>query len=535
MKYLSFFLLFFCNNIFAQIDSFPYKITWGNETRRPDDSYLYKLVSNGTDGFIGVRLKMANFFSDGTGHIYLESYNSQNNLLKSNKIDMDYSGKTRTFQNIFRWKNELYFLTSYRNKKTEINYLFTQTIDDKLMPTKKLTKIADIEEAGELDDGEFDFRFSKDSSKLLVFSRQPQSRKEPEEFHLQVYSPGFQEVVSHDISLGYASENFSMEDCQVDKMGNVYILGVVYNDASRLKNREKVNYQYVVQFYPVDTTILPTELKLINKENFTSDLTIRLADDGNLIGAGYFSKKGVDGIQGITYLKVNTQTKTIENQTFTPFDIEFLTELMTPKQKKKALNNVSKNDLPELYNYNLDHLVLRSDGGALLIGEQYSVEKVYRNNSYGYGLNYGFSRYNQMDRIDYYYHYDDIIVVNVSPNGAIQWSTHIPKLQTTMNDNGIYSSYSMMVNKDKIYLLFNDNIKNFSNEKSTLYEFNAGKYSVGALAEISKDGESKIYLLKSNDQNNLLIQPKLCRQMQKKGLTLFGEEGKTYHFGKLEF
>jgi hypothetical protein len=104
-----------------------------------------------------------------------------------------------------------------------------------------------------------------------------------------------------------------------------------------------------------------------------------------------------------------------------------------------------------------------------------------------------------------------------------------------MNDNGIYSSYSMMVNKDKIYLLFNDNIKNFSNEKSTLYEFNAGKYSVGALAEISKDGESKIYLLKSNDQNNLLIQPKLCRQMQKKGLTLFGEEGKTYHFGKLEF
>ncbi len=276
---------------------------------------------------------------------------------------------------------------------------FTQTIDDKLMPTKKLTKIADIEEAGELDDGEFDFRFSKDSSKLLVFSRQPQSRKEPEEFHLQVYSPGFQEVVSHDISLGYASENFSMEDCQVDKMGNVYILGVVYNDASRLKNREKVNYQYVVQFYPVDTTILPTELKLINKENFTSDLTIRLADDGNLIGAGYFSKKGVDGIQGITYLKVNTQTKTIENQTFTPFDIEFRTELMTPKQKKKALNNVSKNDLPELYNYNLDHLVLRSDGGALLIGEQYSVEKVYRNNSYGYGLNYGFSRYNQMDRI----------------------------------------------------------------------------------------------------------------------------------------
>jgi len=528
-------VLFLQLGVFAQSDSIPFQIVWGNETQRPDDSYLYKLISNGNDGFLGVRLRMSNFFNDGLGSLYLESYNSQNNLLKSNKIDLDYSGKTRTFQNCFRWKNEVYFLTSYRNKKTEINYLFSQTIDDKLNTSKKLNKIAEIEEASDLDDGEFEYRFSKDSSKLLIFSRQPQNRKEPEEFHLQVYEPGFQEVVSHNISLGYASENFSVEDCQVDKIGNVYILGVVYNDASRFKNRDKVNYQYVMQFYPVDTTILPSEIKLLNKEYFTSDLTFRVADDGNLIGAGYFSKKGINGIQGVTYLKINTSSKTLENQTFTPFDIEFLTELMTPKQKKRAMNNSSKNDLPELFNYNLDHLVLRSDGGALLIGEQYSVEKVYRNNNYGFGgYYYGWSRYNQPDRIDYYYHYDDIIVVNVAPNGNIEWSTHIPKLQTTLNDNGIFSSYSMMINKDKIYLLFNDNIKNFSNTKSDLYEFDAGKYSVGALAEISKDGKSKIYLVKDSN-NSFLLQPKLCKQMQRKSITIFEEEGKKYRFGKLEF
>ncbi len=540
-KLVAFNFLLLCSIVLqGQNDSLPYQLIWGKTNSSPKKSYISKILPAPTDGYLAVRHKMGGFFSDGGESIFIESYGSNHNFIKANEIDLDYSGKMRKFQDLFTWKNELYFFTSFRNRKSETNYLFVQSVDSKLFASKKLTKIAEIEEAGDLDEGEFDFRFSKDSTKLLLFTKQPQKRKNPEAFQMKVYSPGFQEIVSHNISLTYASEQFSVEDYQVDRAGNIYLLGILYSDGSRMKNRGNLNYQYVVQFYPQDTAIAPAELKILNNEFFTSDLTIRIADDGKIIGAGYYSKKGVDGIQGVTYLRIDPQERKVISQKNTAFDIEFLTELMTPKQRNRAVTAAKNNqDLPELSNYNMDHLILRSDGGALLIGEQYYVEQIRRyNNGFG-GIGgiggFGWNRYNMQERIDYYYHYDDIIVVNVAPDGTIVWSTHIPKYQTTVNDYGAYSSYALSVNKDKIFLLFNDNIKNFTDSKSANYEFDTGKYSVGAVAEISKDGNSKIYVLKDTRKSGYLLKPKLSRQLQRKNLTIYAEADQEYLFGRLEF
>ena len=82
--------------------------------------------------------------------------------------------------------------------------------------------------------------------------------------------------------------------------------------------------------------------------------------------------------------------------------------------------------------------------------------------------------------------------------------------------------------------MFNDNIRNFTDNKSANYEFDSGKYSVGALAEIGKDGNSKIYVLKETRQSDFLLKPKLCRQLQRKNLTIYAEANQEYLFGRLE-
>jgi hypothetical protein len=94
---------------------------------------------------------------------------------------------------------------------------------------------------------------------------------------------------------------------------------------------------------------------------------------------------------------------------------------------------------------------LRSDGGAILVAEQYYVQTVMPNNGYSmspYGYNsmyynryyYNspfYSGYNNR-RPDYYYNYNDIIVVNIRPTGEIEWSARIPKLQESKNDQGLF-------------------------------------------------------------------------------------------------
>ena len=115
---------------------------------------------------------------------------------------------------------------------------------------------------------------------------------------------------------------------------------------------------------------------------------------------------------------------------------------MTEKKKEKAKIAEERNDnrrSAELYNYSLDELILRSDGGAVLVAEQFYVqEERYNDNPFGYGgFGYGYypynpysySRYRNNYQTDYYYNYNDIIVVNIRPTGEIEWASRIPKKQ----------------------------------------------------------------------------------------------------------
>ena len=101
----------------------------------------------------------------------------------------------------------------------------------------------------------------------------------------------------------------------------------------------------------------------------------------------------------------------------------------------------------------MDQLILRNDGGALLIAEQYFVQEEYDRNQFydPYYSNYYNRNYND---IDYVYNYNDIIVVNIRPDGEIEWTARIPKRQVTTNDGGYYSSYAMSIVRSKIYFVF---------------------------------------------------------------------------------
>ncbi|MFT5383930.1 MAG: hypothetical protein ACI81W_001330 [Saprospiraceae bacterium] len=546
MKVYHFFIAFLLMNFnsFAQMNEAPAKITWGSELEEPNNSFISKVIPAG-DNFYAIRRKTKSGLVTGSKKVYIEKYNSEMKLEKSQDIALKYKNKELDFEDVIILNNNLFLLSSFHNKGKGKNYLFSQMINMRnLSASKNLSKIGEIETRGINREGSFGVHISRDSSKVLIYNDLPYKKGKPERFSLKVFNDSFEELWNRDIILPYDDEHFSVEEYQVDKDGNVYLLGVIYQDPTRTRRQGKPTYQYTILTYTSNGEEVQ-EYKIDFKDNFITDLTFRVGDDGDLVCSGFYSAVGDYSIKGTYFFRLNPQTNEIYNRNLKDFDFDFLTEFMSDRKKKnaeKAEREGNTKKQVELFSYSLDNLVLRSDGGALLIAEQYYVQSQRDNDYYGSGLYSGYFNprrgyyNNSVNQVEDHYNYNDIIVVNIKPTGEIEWAARIPKRQETIDDGGYYSSYAMSIVKDRIFFVFNDNIKNFQEKKrpEKVYNFN-GSNSIIALAEVTRDGAVNTYPLFSNREAGTLTLPKICKQSGKNKMTIYGERGRRYRFANIEF
>ncbi len=524
---LSIFSVFFLPFLSAQDPSGGARLNWGDTYKEPVGSFISKVAGIAPDGFYVVREKEQTMFSGEPSKVYLEFYNKLMDLSKTREIDLRYKGKKRALEDILYIKGELFLLTSFNNLGQQKNYLFVQRIrPDKLTVDTKLTKIAEVASRNEYTKGVYDFHISRDSSKILVYGNPANLKSRPESFEFQVFDHAFQPIWERKVKLPYPDQNFEIAEYQVDNEGNVYLLGILYEDSQqRTRRRGKPAYRYVVLACRKDSDQF-TEYQIGLGDQFITDLTFRIDNSGQLICSGFYSDRGTYSIKGTYFFRIDPVTKVMSKQSIKPFDFEFVTEYYSNTQRQRAQNAGASGNTrrePELFEYNLDHLILRSDGGALLVAEQYFIEQYTEYN------------FNGTFRINYVYNYNDVIVVNIRPDGEIEWATRIPKRQETINDNGYFSSYAMATVQDKLYFIFNDNPKNFDDRRrQQVREFN-GMNSVAALTEVRQDGSLSTTPLFQNRDAGTLTRPKFCLQSGRREMIIYGERNRTYRFANLFF
>ena len=518
------FCCFFVTNGHGQRTNVPAKVSWGEEIREPASSTISKIISTSKYGFHALRQRAAGPLNDEA--VFVELYDNNYRLKRSKELNLKYKGKTRDFEDLLMIKGQLYLLTSFNNQAKKKNYLFYQKISDRLNPSNDVNYLAEIDTRNKVQEGLFDIEISQDSSKVLVYNELPYKRNTPERFAFRVFDHQFNPIWNKDITLPYNDGNFVIEKYSIDNDGNVFLLGVLFKDRVRIRRQGTPNYEYVILSY-TQNGAKKDEYKIGLKDKFITDLTFKLDRQGNLVCSGFYSERGNYSIKGTYFFKINAATKQVSNQNLKEFDFQFLTEYMRPGEKRraeKAEKSGNVNRGPELYRFSLDDLILRSDGGAVLIAEQYYVyERFFRN-------------FDGTLRYDYYYNYNDIIVVNIRPDGSIEWTVRIPKRQETLNDGGYFSSYAMSIVKDRIYFIFNDNPRNFEtrNVGNRLYNYN-GRQSIVALAEIKKDGSVSEYPLFYNMDADVTTRPKLSKQVGSRKMMIYGERNRRYRFAKLEF
>jgi hypothetical protein len=536
---VSFCLLFFTfsQSVLAQNKTDKATITSGPEVEAKR-SNVSDICGYDASGYYTIRMQKRD--------IFIEHINKQMAVDKSVQIPDQKDGENdMDFDYVIMLDGNLYLFTTSNDSKANKITLFVQGVSTStLLPDGKPKEITSATYAtrrgliktmaytGAL----FSHNRSPDGTRLLVYNSDKGKDENDEaptdtRFHLTVFDGKMAKQWDKDVKLPFAPSVFSVEQIKVDDEGSVYVTGIEYQEKSeaRSSRREgKPTYIYHIYRYASNGTNV-LEMPVDLKGKFITDLQVDGAPNGDVIAAGFYSEIGTFAIKGAFYISIDGKTHDIKTQQYSEFETDFITQYASEKEKKKAKKKEEKGDDVELANFRMDELLIRQDGGATMIAEQFYTYTVTTTTTDANG--------HSTTTTTTYYNYNDILVISFNPDGKLAWKTKVPKRQTSTNDGGYYSSYTYSVVGDKIYFIFNDNPKNlFLKEGEKPYtSYVRSKEQAVVLVEVDANGKFSRELLMTTEKGDLIVRPKICEQTGAKEVLICSEKSKVYQFSKVEF
>lgn len=215
------------------------------------------------------------------------------------------------------------------------------------------------------------------------------------------------------------------------------------------RNRKKDHF-YEINFLPFGSEEIYGK-KLFFRNMLSSSVKFSYdALNKKVVLAGLFHNKNKQDALGYFYTSLD------------PINGDAETEIQKQAFEQNLLNEVYGNKRikdPELKNYIVKELVHRADGGFLLVAEMHKEHS--RRSTYGSTASYARNDfYSRGDWVDYYD--EDILVFNINPDGSQLWTQLFQKKQFSQDDEGIFSSFFMFRNNNRLRFLFNDEIKDNS-------------------------------------------------------------------------
>jgi hypothetical protein len=274
---------------------------------------------------------------------------------------------------------------------------------------------------------------SDDRSKILAhyFER-------PNEFHVLVFDVEKMEFLWE--------KDFLLDDLNYDEDFQQILVG---NDGTMQliieKNNRKIKQEehiFEIFSYGIETDFSTVRYTVEMKDHLTYDVYFAYDNlNKHLVAGGLYSLEHRGRAEGSYYLNVDPKDPSNLTLTFHPFGNEFVATLLEKsKNKNKGIPEVS-----------VQEVVLRRDGGILLIGE---LNKISERTNAGPSSYYGRGSTNIRD-----YYYDDLFVISIHPNGNIHWTNVMHKKQFSQDDGAIYSSYFLAKTSSALRVIFNDEIK----------------------------------------------------------------------------
>ena len=226
----------------------------------------------------------------------------------------------------------------------------------------------------------------------------------------------------------------------VDNNGNTFVFFLNTIEKRDQTQRESIT---VYKISEQDDNALKIDIEI--ERNLFGELYVDADNTNNqLMLCGFFDDDNIrnePAAYGFFYLSLNTDSGTVSKVAYSNFDANFMSELTG-----KATNE------NKLFTFNIKRIILRNDGGVLFLAE--SLIKDTRETVF----NSQFSpTFNSIQRTSFY-QYNDIVAFSLNPTGDVDWRAIMRKKQVSEEDNGLYSSFLVMNEKEKLRLLYLDEI-----------------------------------------------------------------------------
>ncbi len=186
---------------------------------------------------------------------------------------------------------------------------------------------------------------------------------------------------------------------------------------------------------------LAKELPLGNA--FITSAFMKLDNANNRIyTSGFYSDKKNGNYEGVVYAYYDMADSSFHNRKIIAFD-DRLRSATGERNKKRAFND-----------YQVKQMIIKKDGGFVLISEDYFVTMRTSNPGWGgYYSNY-YGPFMQQSVREY--NYNDIFALSYDGNGNNEWHAFVRKSQYSQEDGGMFSSYALINTGGVLGFLFND-------------------------------------------------------------------------------
>lgn len=197
---------------------------------------------------------------------------------------------------------------------------------------------------------------------------------------------------------------------------------------------------WLLALSPGEHAFIPFEMPLDKKYAGSTNSKIDNNNNRIYIG-GFYSDKKNGNYDGIQYTYFDITAGTFKNYKATPFD-ERMRNTAGESNKRKAFND-----------YRVNNMIIKNDGGLIMMSEDVYISN---RNSYAPGFGYYSWYYPVMSSYVREYHYDDILVMSISSEGNLDWSSFVRKEQYSQEDGGLFSSYAFINAGGSLGFMFND-------------------------------------------------------------------------------
>ena len=386
------------------------------------------------------------------------------------------------------------------DRKSGITSYYFQTITKDLEYSKMKVDIASFQREKKLfsSSGNFEFIESQDQEYFAVFYNLPYERNEPEKFAAAIFDKDLKKINQKDYQLQETDRDIELLNKHLSDNGDLFLSARQVTERGMLGGAKDFD-QLFFQVMP-DGSLIKNKFKLPGKR--IVDYTFISNEKNQLICAGLYGDEKGRGVLGSFYARLDVTTKEWVKESYKPFDSDFITDGWSNREKNKADRKKDKGKDPILEDYEIRNLVTLPDNSSILIAEQFYITTV------------TYTDQNGNIQTKDIYNYNHVIVVRVDAKGEILWNTKVQKEQASTNDGGYYSSYAFYPDDDALYIMFNDNLKNYTKGNVVGGEtfktsFTKGKKNVVSIVKIEYlRGDKKKAKLFSGKDIAMLVVPK---------------------------